>query len=364
MKAAGISSSSPLLGLPPAIRRQIYLESGVCTGQIIDLGVRATHPYRYAGPIDLVRLERRDFYTLLFVCRTMYSELSHIIYSENTIIVRKSSQEEGFQAVRNLTALSTSALRSLTVHLNGAQCYDDLQTTCEDGERKESLTNSVPIDQTVLNDWWRTMDYVTANVKPFTLELYLMSHVHDYETALRIVHPIIKFAKFKRCVIRLSHNRDPALERLAEATALCAIRGQQSEESSNPRFSFLDLPPEIRGQVLQYTDLVTPTKEVMWNPKDGYSVCYCTSRWNEQALAIFGKNSAIHHSFKFRDCWKLAASAAVSMLFRLRLPCAIAGPHQHHYSSCATLSWMPLEWSSFQAIVSSSPRPMAPTPLP
>ena len=148
------------------------------------------------------------------------------------------------------------------------------------------------------------MDYITANVKPFNFELYLTSHVQDYEIALRIVRPIIKFAKFKRCVIRLSHNRDPALEQLAEATALRAIGGQQSEESSNPRLSFLELPLEIRDQVLQYTDLVTPLKEVMWNPKDGYSVCYCVSRWDEQAVGFFGKNSAIHHSFKFRNCCK------------------------------------------------------------
>ena len=313
MRAASITSSSPLLGLPPHIRRQIYLESGVCTGQIIDLNLRAQIPDGSARTIHLVRLERRDFYTLLFVCRSMYAELSHIIYSENTIIVQNSSREEGFQALRNLTALSTSALRNLTVHLNGARCWyygcsgmdkDVIRISCEDHGRKESLTKSTPIDQTVLNDWWRTMDYITANVKPFSIELYLVSHVHDYETALRIVHPIIRFAKFKRCVIRLSHNRDPALERLAEATALRAIGGQQSEEFSNPRFSFLDLPLEIRDQILQYTDLVTPLKEVMWNPKDGYSVCYCISRWDEQAVGFFGKDSAINHSFKFRNCWK------------------------------------------------------------
>ena len=148
------------------------------------------------------------------------------------------------------------------------------------------------------------MDYITANVKTFNLELYLISYVHDYETALRILHPIIKFAKFKRCAIRLSPNRDLALEQLAEATASRAIGGQQSEESSNPRLRFLDLPLGIRDQVLQYTDIVTPMKEVMWNPKDGYSVCYCTSLWDERSVAFFGKNSGINHAFKFRDCWK------------------------------------------------------------
>ena len=91
MRAAIITSTSPFLSLPPAIRRQIYLESGVCTGQIIVLSLRARIPYGPAGTIRLVRLERLDFYNLLFICRTIYAELAHIIYSENSIIVQQSS---------------------------------------------------------------------------------------------------------------------------------------------------------------------------------------------------------------------------------------------------------------------------------
>ena len=41
----------------------------------------------------------------------------------------------------------------------------------------------------------------------------------------------------------------------------------------------------------------------MWNPKDGYSVCYCISSYDEEAEAFFGEDSAIGHSFKFRICW-------------------------------------------------------------
>ena len=153
MRAATITSRSPLLGLPPAIRRQIYLETGVCTGQIIDLSLRDLALYGYAGNIPF---ERRDFYTLLFVCRTIYAELSHIIYSENSIIVQQFSREEGFQAVRNLTTVSTSALRSLTVHLNGALCCLDgccgwsmgtyNNTACVKRGRKESHDKSCPMD--------------------------------------------------------------------------------------------------------------------------------------------------------------------------------------------------------------------------
>ena len=237
-----------------------------------------------------------------------------MIYSENTIIVQHSSREEGFRAVRNLTTVSTSALKSLTVHLNGAPYCLDLdgccamhmdtyKIPCPNRGRKKFLAKSIPFDQKALEDWLRTMDYITANIKPFSLELYLISDVYDHKIALKIVHPIVKFAKFKRCVIRLCHDRDPALERLAEATSLRAIGGQQPPEPNPPRLSFLDLPREIRNQVLEYTDLVTPMKEVMWNPKDGYSVCYCITRWDKGAEGFFGTASAIGHSFKFRNCW-------------------------------------------------------------
>ena len=94
MRAANGVSSSPLLGLPPAVRRQIYLELGVWTGKIIDLSLRVQRPYVSGETINLVWLKRRDFYTLLFLCRTTYAELSHVIYSENSVIGQNSTREE------------------------------------------------------------------------------------------------------------------------------------------------------------------------------------------------------------------------------------------------------------------------------
>ena len=179
MSATTGDSSSPLLGLPPAIRRQIYLELGVCTRKIIDLGLRIQRPCASGETIHLVRLKRRDFYTLLFICRTMYAELPHIIDSENSIIAQNSTREEAFQALHKLTAFSTSAHTSLTVHLNGALCclygccgthMDVLQIPCEKRGCKEPLVDSAPIDQRLLEDWWSTMDNVSANAKPFSLE--------------------------------------------------------------------------------------------------------------------------------------------------------------------------------------------------
>ena len=103
------------------------------------------------------------------------------------------------------------ALKSLTVHLNGAPCclygccgrYTDVYgISCSDRGHKESLANSVPRDQAVLEESRRTANYITAHAKLFNLELYLIADVHDHKTALQVVDPILNFARLRRCVIR------------------------------------------------------------------------------------------------------------------------------------------------------------------
>ena len=164
----------------------------------------------------------------------------------------------------------------------------------------------LPILSQVIRLCWRNggvqwiMSQLTRNPQISSL----IADVLDHETALQVVDPILNFAKLRRCVIRLGHDPDSTLAKLAEKTALRAT-GHQLDEFGL-RFRFLDLPREIRNQVLQYTDLVTPIKEVMWNPKECYSVCYCISHYDEEDEAFFGEDSAIGHSSKFRNCWATA----------------------------------------------------------
>lgn len=90
----------------------------------------------------------------------------------------------------------------------------------------------------------------------------------------------------------------------------------------------MDLPAELRYQILEYTDLITPVKEVEWNPRDGYYMrCRndsCTHYWGPwfaqlacPSMADWVPNDHVpcdqglyHHSYQFRNCWQSLADRA------------------------------------------------------
>ena len=92
-------------------------------------------------------------------------------------------------------------------------------------------------------------------------------------------HPVLA-----GCSIRLSHRKDPRLQKLAEkAVATTTGSGPPVMHKGGTHTlsypSFMDLPPELRLHILTYTDLVTPFREVEWNPSHGwyfrYEMPYC-----------------------------------------------------------------------------------------
>jgi hypothetical protein len=84
--------------------------------------------------------------------------------------------------------------------------------------------------------------------------------VEDLEAGISAVKPFLSVTMLTDCSIRLGLKPNSALQDLAQKTANRAI-GNCSDEPTFP-FRFLDLPQELRRQVLEYTDLVTPLCEV------------------------------------------------------------------------------------------------------
>lgn len=59
---------------------------------------------------------------------------------------------------------------------------------------------------------------------------------------------------------------------------------QQHKQWDNRRpCRFLDLPQELQYKILEYTNLTTPCREVIWNPKEGfylhYDVLFCEDKY-------------------------------------------------------------------------------------
>lgn len=85
--------------------------------------------------------------------------------------------------------------------------------------------------------------------------------------------------------------------------------------TSSSSFRFFDLPHEIRHQILEYTDLVTPLCEVEWNPKTRFMVrfsrfsCKNWERWMDSGpcdLKLYPGpfDPNLFPACQFRDCWQ------------------------------------------------------------
>lgn len=102
------------LGLPHLVRKRIYSYTGLITGLNIDLnGHRVNYGYSWLpGP------NFEDTPNLLFVCQSVYLEVSSIVYSTNRFFIRYKDNCEvsGLRGLEALTASSVGHLTYLSVH--------------------------------------------------------------------------------------------------------------------------------------------------------------------------------------------------------------------------------------------------------
>ena len=158
------------------------------------------------------------------------------------------------------------------------------------------------LNQAILREWQSTASHIIAHIKPCALQLYFVCDVEDLEAAKLAVEPLLTARTLANCAIRLSRQPDPLIRDLARKTAIQAI-GHPLNQLESP-FRLLDLPQELRRQILEYTDLVAPLCEVEWNLASSFYLRYSTWRCG----GSWDCPPDLHYACQFRNCWEYSTS--------------------------------------------------------
>jgi hypothetical protein len=311
-------------------------------------GHRVKYTYSFLPGPDF-----ENFYNLLFVCRLVYSEASSILYSTNRFFIRYNNAESvrardmhsrarwpnkiipdsslGLGGLKALTASSLGHLSHLTVHLNISYCLhgescDRFRLQRDDDYHR--LRIDPPLrkpSREVISEWQTAAHHLKSSISPSRLRLYFVCDSDGSETAAQLVQPFRNLPTLVDCRIRLARHYDPHLSEIAKEAAMRSMGylAPSGYATSTSSFRFFDLPHEIRHQILEYTDLVTPICEVEWNPKNKFKLRFSrASCYDWEQNWLLGSRICDPNLFpacQFRDCWHNGPRKVGLLL--LSLPC-------------------------------------------
>jgi hypothetical protein len=129
----------------------------------------------------------------------------------------------------------------------------------------------------VLDEWHSAAARLLSHVAPGRLTLSLVcdidpQHPQAVEVANSVLAPIrlLPRSYLKECDIRLAKTTDRRLQQLAQdaGSHACGIPTPSATPAPSATTSLTTLPRELRIKILEYTDLVTPSREVTWSRQD------------------------------------------------------------------------------------------------
>ncbi|KAK4234435.1 hypothetical protein C8A03DRAFT_37796 [Achaetomium macrosporum] len=145
-----------------------------------------------------------------------------------------------------------------------------------------------------MSDWHDAMAHISSHIGIGRLELFLIcdmdpDHPYALEAARLALGPISLFPRLRDCRGRLSRSPSYALQKIAEEAVLqaCGRASPARLGPANPRISsaLTNLPPELRIRILEYTNLITPWKEVTWcRQNSGYQAVRALCASSRQGL--------------------------------------------------------------------------------
>jgi hypothetical protein len=278
------------------------------------------------------------FYGLLLTCRAIYAEAAPLLYSANRFILHYAhAHPEPLGPLLALTTSSVAALTSLTIVLNQASChhpdeYGTYPACCLQGFEDEegdgaylcktyhSDLHSLPLlgsasegnnaaegddvdklvaAQALQSKWHSVAAHLSASITSGRLELALVCdidphHKRTLKFALSITTPLRLLPPLKNCHIRLCKNPNAQLQQVAQDSVMqaCGIAAPSSKPSTLS--TLVTLPRELRLRILEYTDLIVPSREVTWSRQD-------------QGYITFSSESSQSHDHPYRrqffHCW-------------------------------------------------------------
>jgi hypothetical protein len=338
-------SNGPLPGilrLSPEIRHRLYLLvglgpwqwAGLCEPNVYNLGQQFE-----SGPAKMRSGNKTArFFGLLVSCRTIYAEASALLYSSNSFFFSY-RPAQSLAPLRALNPQTIASLTSLKIILNQTSCHDRGSGTwegcCEfkmpylegvgsktaaelrklrcENIHKDShdppITASDPSTRDLLIQWQDVSAHLAAHVTPGQLELSLVCDIHpgEVDVAKQVVDGLGLFPRFKDCHLRLSRTPDAQLRKLAKHV----VHQNRGLLGSEPAFSsrlspvspqIATLPRELRLRILEYTDLITPLKEVLWTRAHGKYLASLPSCPSWEGRGEHEYEPEVHHGCQFSAC--------------------------------------------------------------
>ena len=306
-------SLPPLLRLPPNIRHRIYHFVGLAprNAQVTPGFDLHGHNVSSWAPRPTI------FHGLLLSCRVIYAEAAALLYSANRFVLHYDhTHPEPLRPLHALTASSVASLTHLTIVLNQSSCHHHYQYVgypfcCLQGrERGNRFDGAVhcridhgdshhlplvsPAAEAVLIKWHSAvacLSYATSGC----LELALVCDIDSgdkaaLDIATSVTAPLSLIPRLKDCHVRLCKTPDPGLQLIAQETAFQAHGIPPPYLKPPARATLISLPRELRLRILEYTDLIAPTREVIWSRRD--------QRYSVLASGDYGYRGQFFH------CWQ------------------------------------------------------------
>lgn len=256
-----VSRRTSFQDLPVHLRYRIFDDAAELeAGTILSVSSSKPQRWRWTQPLPSCLIE------LGLVSRAWYEDITTLLWSIYPVEV---NQSLGSTLLHDICSKHQNLLASAPVLIldlipnNHPPWYHASQS----GSPFDQRPMISDINHHELLMWGKTVDLIAT--RPTRFELVVRSRICNLELLRQILEPL-KRVRALSCIISLTEDtfsRDPDLRRIVKDTVE-VVMGHPIDPTA--AFRFFDLPQELRRNILRFTDLCTPLKQVRWDPNHGF----------------------------------------------------------------------------------------------